>query len=159
MTTVIVRRIESRLEAMTQPGDAGLKASEALRAAADNLRSIEQICLEELDVQLKPILAFLDRGPRRPSNDELQALMRAADSALTACGALDKPLLGRALLMLCAMADALSQTDYWPDRALDPAIQLVALSRARSLPDEDAGALLDNLNLCLGQYLQHAGEA
>lgn len=157
MTSVIIRRVESRLERMVAPGNAGLKVSEALRAASENLQSIETICLEELDERLRPVLDFIGRpGTVRPTDAELQALIDHADRALTACGGLDKPHLGRALIMLCAMADALRHSNFWPAGALDPALGLVALFRHQSLPDRDSAVLLEQLNLCLARYLSHA---
>lgn len=55
-----------------------------------------------------------------------------------------------------AMADALSHTRYWPAGALTPAINLVAVFRHGTVPDADGEALLEQLHLCLAQYVRHA---
>ncbi|MFW2342236.1 hypothetical protein [Brevundimonas sp.] len=156
MTAVIIRKVESRLEKMVRPGGHGMKAHEALAGAEENLNSIEDICLKELDLRLAPIVAFLDYpADVRPSSESLAALIHHADRALTACGALTMPALGKTLLILSAMADALSQSDYWPQGALNPAINLISLFRVRDVPDKDAASLLSNLEMCLNQYVKH----
>ena len=157
MTGVIIRRVETRLEQMVRAGPRGMRAADALGRATENLKSIEDICREELDQRLAPIMAFAHRDPSvRPENSELQSLMNDVDRALTACGALNLPLLGKTLILLSAMADALTHTLYWPEGALNPAINLISLFRHTGLDDAGAEALLGQLNVCLAQYLRHA---
>ncbi|MBU1324679.1 MAG: hypothetical protein KJ676_05510 [Alphaproteobacteria bacterium] len=157
MTSVILRRVENRLERMVRPRGGGVRAADALEAAVENLKSIEDVCVQELDARLVPVLAFAHRDPAlRPSDAEMADLIHHADRALTACGALNLPLLGKTLVLLSAMADALSHTRYWPDGALTPAINLVAVFRHGSVPDADGEALLEQLHLCLTQYVRHA---
>jgi len=67
-------------------------------------------------------------------------------------------MLGRALIMLCALADALSHTDYWPAGALAPAINLLTLTRASHIPAPAAEALLGELHRCLACYIEHSGD-
>jgi hypothetical protein len=156
VTSVIIRQVENRLEKMVRTGGRGIKAHQALAGAEENLASIEEICLKELDLRLAPIIAFLDYPEDvRPSSESLVNLIHHADRALTACGALNKPALGRTLLILSAMADALSQSDYWPQGALNPAINLISLFRVRDVPHADATSLLSHLEMCLNQYVQH----
>jgi hypothetical protein len=136
-----------------------MRLDEALAAASANLRSIEDGCRRELDDRLARVLAFARRDPStRPSETELADLAHDVDRALTACGGLNLPLLGKALIVLSAMADALSQTLYWPSGALTPAINLVALFRNGGIEEAEGNLLLDQLHLCLAQYLRHAGE-
>lgn len=159
MTGVIIRRVETRLEKMVRAGPRGMRAADALGKANENLKSIEDICREELDQRLVPVLAFAHRDPAvRPSNAELAELMHNVDRALTACGALNLPLLGKTLILLSAMADALSHTLYWPEGALNPAINLISLFRHAGLDESGAEALLGQLNVCLAQYVRHAGD-
>lgn len=156
MTSVIIRRVENRLEKMVHTGSRGMTVRQALARTEENLASIEEICLHELDLRLAPIIAFLDYPEDvRPSSESLLNLIYHADRALTACGALNKPALGKTLLILSAMADALSQSDYWPQGALNPAVNLVSLFRVRDVPGEDAASLLSHLEMCLSQYVQH----
>lgn len=158
MTSVIIRRVENRLERMVRPRGGGVRVGDALEAAAENLRSIEDVCVQELDARLVPVLEFARRDPGiRPSDADLADLIHHVDRALTACGALNQPLLGKTLILLSAMADALSHTRYWPDGALTPAINLVAVFRHGSVPDVEGDALLRQLHLCLTQYVRHAG--
>jgi len=160
LTGVIIRRVENRLERMVRPRGGGIRADEALAAAADNLRSLEDVCRQELDERLAPVLAFTRREPsERPSDAEMADLVHHVDRALTACGALNLPLLGKALILLSAMADALSQTRYWPSGALTPAINLVALFGHGGIDDAEGELLLEQLHLCLAQYVRHAGES
>lgn len=160
MTAIIIRRIETRLETMVKPRAGGVTVDQALRAAETNLAGIESICRDELDRRLKPILAFIGRNPdRRPDDDDLRELIAHAEAALTACGALNQPLLGRTLVMLCAMADALSHTQYWPRGALNPAINLISLFQSGHLPDAEGEALMQELHRCLAQYVRHIGDA
>lgn len=157
MTSVIIRRVENRLERMVRPRGGGVRVGDALEAAAENLRSIEDVCRQELDARLTPVLEFARRDPSvRPSDGEMADLVHHVDRALTACGALNLPLLGKTLILLSAMADALSHTTYWPDGALTPAINLVAIFRHGTVPDADGEALLEQLHLCLAQYVRHA---
>lgn len=136
-----------------------MRVDEALAAASENLRSIEDVCRQELAERLEPVLAFAQRDPSaRPSDGEIADLVHHVDRALTACGALNLPLLGKALILLSAMADALSHTRYWPAGALTPAINLVVLFRHGGIDDAEGELLLQQLHLCLAQYLRHAGE-
>ena len=157
MTAVIIRKIETPLQRMLQRKGSGIKVSEAIEAAGANLSSVEDICKAELDRRLVPILAHLARDPhQRPSDEELAGIMSDADAALTACGALNLPMLGRALIMLCALADALRHTDYWPSGALAPAINLITLARASRIDTPAAEALLGELHRCLQRYIEHS---
>ena len=159
MTGVIIRRVENRLERMVRPRAGGIRVDEALAAAEENLRSIEDVCRQELDERLVPILDFARRDPAvRPTHAETTELIHHVDRALTACGALNAPLLGKTLILLSAMADALSHTNYWPKGALTPAINLVALFRQESVRDVEGEALLEQLHLCLAQYVRHAAQ-
>jgi hypothetical protein len=155
VTHVTIRKVANRLERMVRPGSNGIKARQALTDAEKNLASIQESCLRELDLRLAPIVAFLDYPPEvRPSPETLATLVHHADRALTACGALNKPKLARTLLILSAMVDALSQSDHWPQGALNPAINLISLFRVRDVPDEDAASLLSHLEMCLTRYVQ-----
>jgi len=155
VSAVTIRKVANRLERLVRAGGDGIKARKALTDAEKNLATIEESCLRELDLQLGPIIAFLDQAPEvRPSPESLAALIHHADRALTACGALNKPKLAQTLLILSAMADALGQSDYWPQGALDPAINLISLFRVRDVSDKDAASLLSHLELCLNQYVQ-----
>lgn len=157
MTSVIIRRVESRLEKMVRPGTGGLRAGDALDAAAANLRTIEAVCLEELEERLGPLRAFANRpDDLRPTDAEFADLLQHVDRALTACGALNRPRLGQALLLLSAMTDALSHTHYWPRGALNPAIGLVTLFHHSEATDDEASSMLSQLQLCLNQYVRHA---
>lgn len=156
MTAVIIRRVENRLQAMVRARD-GIRPSEAIAAAEANLASLETVCREELALRLDKVKAFIDRDPhQRPAVEELDQLIRDADAALTACGALGVPALGRSLVMLCAQADALRQTQYWPPGALNPAVELAILLHSGRLPEASAGVLLVELELCLARYLNHS---
>ena len=160
MTGVIIRRVESRLERMLRPHGGGLRVDEALEAATENLKAIEDVCRQELDARLGPVIRFGRRDPAvRPTDEEMSELVHHVDRALTACGALNLPLLGKTLIVLSAMADALRHTDYWPTGALNPAINLVMLFRQGAVADDDGEALLRQLHLCLTQYVRHAEEA
>lgn len=90
MSAVTIRKVANRLERMVRAGGDGIKARKALTDAEKNLATIEESCLRELDLQLGPIIAFLDQAPEvRPSPESLAALIYHADRALTACGALN----------------------------------------------------------------------
>lgn len=159
MTSVIIRRVTTSLEKMVRAHE-GVRVSEALAAAQANLDSIEDICLEELDLRLLPLTEFARDYPVvRPPDAVLQQVGRNASAALTACSGLNKPLLGRTLLMLCAMIDALSHTRYWPDGALNPAIAMLGLLRSGQVPDTLAEDLITELQRCLVQYVEHADAA
>lgn len=156
MTAVIIRRVENRLQAMVRARN-GLRPRDALAAAEANLASLEAVCREELGLRLTRVLGFIDRDPhQRPDVLELDQLIRDADAALTACGALAEPVLGRALIMLCAQADALRQTPYWPPGALNPAVELISLIHSGRLQQDSATLLLAELELCLERYLNHS---
>lgn len=158
MTAVIIRRVENRLQTMVRARD-GIRSREALAAAEANLASLETVCREELALRLDKVKAFIDRDPkRRPTACELDQLINDADAALTACGALGVPALGRALVMLCAQADALRQSRYWPPGALNPAVELIVLLHSGKLPETSAGLLLRELELCLAAYLNHSAD-
>lgn len=158
MTSVIIRKIETPLQTMIRKRG-GMKVGDALEAAAANLSTLEDVCQAELDARLEPIQQLLAAPPnQRPSDETLQRVMMQADAALTACGALNLPMLGRALIMLCALADALQHTRYWPSGALTPAINLVTLTRSRHIADDSAEALLAELQRCLVRYLEHSEE-
>lgn len=157
MTAVIIRKIETPLQRMVQRAKGTLTVEAAIEAASANLTSIEDICAAELDRRLDPIMSYLARDPKqRPTDEELAEIMANADAALTACGALNFPMLGRALIMLCALADALRHTDYWPAGALTPAINLVTLTRASHISTEAAEGLLHELHRCLASYIDHS---
>lgn len=159
MTSVIIRRVTTSLEKMVRAHD-GVRVSDALAAAEANLASIEGICLEELDLRLLPLAEFARDYPVvRPPDPVLQQVGRNASAALTACSGLNKPLLGRTLLMLCAMTDALSHTRYWPDGALNPAIAMIGLLRSDQVPDSLAEDLITELQRCLVQFVGHADAA
>jgi len=157
VTRVVLRRVEHRLAAMVKPRRGGVRVAEALAAAAENLKGIEAECRRDLEDSLAPIMAFLARNPdERPADEEIVALLSHVNRALTACGALDLPLLGRTLIMLGAMADALAATRHWPAGALNPAINLVWLFSQRTVPSKEAEALIAQLQLCLDQYRDYA---
>jgi hypothetical protein len=154
---VTIRKIETPLQRMVQRPVGGIRVKEALDAAVTNLLTIEDICSEELDRRLVPLMSHLARDPaQRPTDEELASIMSDADAALTACSALNLPMLGRALIMLCAFADALRNTDYWPTGALTPAINLVTLTRASHISTEAAEGLLVELQRCLVRYIEHS---
>ncbi|MGQ2989601.1 MAG: hypothetical protein ACT6RD_09820 [Brevundimonas sp.] len=153
MTAVTFRKVESRLEWMVRCGR-GLRPGEALAAAAANLGGLRDDCLGEIDRRLQPLAEFALRDPAtRPTPAELDTLVEHADAALTACGAVDMPLLGRALVMLCAMADAIRQADRWPPGALNPAINFAHLIRIGAVSDEEAQTLMTELDKCLAAYV------
>lgn len=153
--SVVARRIEMRLEQMVR-ADRGLTARQALMAADRRLDVIRTDCLRELDLRLERLQVFAQRDPAvRPSDEALDGVIAQAEAALTACGGLNRPMLGRALVLLCAMADALMHTRYWPEGALNPAIDLVGLCRWGDLPDAQGEVLIQALQTCLAQYLRH----
>lgn len=152
MTAAIAKRIETRLERLIQQG-AGPTAGQALASAGRNLKTLEVACLKTLDARLTVLTAFRDQGTEtRPADDTLRRLSKEADEALTACAALDMPLMAEALLMLSAQVDALKQTSRWPAGALDPAIDYVLLVRGGGLNDKAAEWLMKALGDCLDQY-------
>lgn len=156
MTSVILRKIETPLQRMVQRRG-GIRVSEALAAAAANLETLEEICQAELDLRLRPVLTLLDKNPAvRPLDEELAEVMAQANAALTVCGVLKLPMLGQALIMLCALADALRHTTYWPAGALTPAVNLVTLTRAGHIGDAAAETLLGELQRCLVRYIEHS---
>lgn len=155
MTALAARRIELRLEQMVG-AERGLTARHALMAADRRLDLIRDDCRRELDVRLERLNAFARRDPaQRPPDQTLERVILEAEAALTACGALNRPMLGRALGLLCAMAHALMHTRYWPEGALNPAINLVGLCRAGDLPGPQGEVMLQALERCLAQYLRH----
>lgn len=155
MSAVVARRIELRLEQMVG-SERGLTARHALMGADRRLDLIRADCRRELDLRLERLAAFARRDPvTRPPDETLEQVILEAEAALTACGALNQPMLGRALGMLCAMADALMHTRYWPEGALNPAINLVGLCRTGDLPEPQGEVLLQALERCLAQYLRH----
>lgn len=156
MTTVVIRKIEQRLERMVRTRE-GLRPNEALAAAEENLLGMRADCLAEVDQRLAVLHQFGERHPkRRPPDGELETLLADAEAALTACGALDMPFMGDALVMLCAMVDALRHSDQWPDGALAPALGFIGLARRGALPDEIARKLLNELDRCLQTYVAAA---
>lgn len=101
-------------------------------------------------------MALLDRDPAvRPSDEDLAEVMAQANAALTVCGVLKLPMLGQALIMLCALADALRHTTYWPAGALTPAVNLITLTRAGHIGDAAVATLLGELQRCLARYIEH----
>lgn len=156
MTSVILRRIETPLQRMVQRRG-GIKVSEALGAAAANLETLEEVCHAELDLRLRFVMTLLDRDPAvRPPDEDLAEVMSQANAALTVCGVLKLPMLGRALIMLCALTDALRHTTYWPAGALTPAVNLVTLTRAGRIGAAAAETLLGELQRCLARYIEHS---
>lgn len=156
MTSVILRKVETPLQRMVQRRG-GIKVSEALAAAAANLETLEDICQAELDLRLRPVLTLLDRNPAvRPPDEDLAEVMAQANAALTVCGVLKLPMLAQALIMLCALADALRHTTYWPAGALTPAVNLVTLTRAGHIGAAAAETLLGELKRCLARYIEHS---
>lgn len=145
-------RPAGRLAGMINARD-GLTPRAALAMAERRLDEIRGRCRAELERRLDLIAAFAARDPdARPSNEALGRLVRHAEAALTACGALERPLLGRALVLLCAHCDALRTARAWPPEALVPALGLVGLLRTRRLGDAEAERMLDGLARCLTLY-------
>lgn len=156
MTPVVLRKIETPLQRMVRRGG-GVKVRVALAGAAANLETLEDSCRAELDLRLRPVMALLDRNPAaRPPDDDLAEVMAQANAALTVCGVLKLPMLGRALIMLCALTDALRQTTCWPAGALTPAVNFVALARAGHIGDAAAETLLEELQRCLARYIGYS---
>ncbi len=148
-----VRKIELRLERLMAQG-AGPTVGQAVKAAKQNLRELEPACLKVLDTRLAQISAILDGDPtRRPSDDEFAALLAHADEALTACTPLALPLMGQALLLFSAQADALRSADRWPIGALSPAIDFINLVRAGHIEGAAADHVVRELRTCLHQYI------
>lgn len=159
MTAVVATRIETRLERLIRQG-AGPTVGQALASADRNLKDMEQSCLQTLDARVRRLTVFRDQGTAiRPCDETLGRLSKDADEALTACSALDMPLMAEALLMFSAQVDALKQTSRWPVGALDPAIDFILLVRADGLDDAAAEWLMKALGDCLDQYSGFASDA
>ncbi|MGA0546816.1 hypothetical protein ACO2Q1_16210 [Brevundimonas sp. VNH65] len=152
MTSVTFRKVELGLERMVR-GNRGMRPADALAAAEANLADAAPQFLSDMDAGLEAIWAFAARDPAlRPSRQELDDLVTAAGAALTLSGAVGRPHLGRALVMLCALADALREADRWPTGALNPAIDFIRLIRSDSLNEDQMQALLSELDKCLENF-------
>lgn len=157
MSAVIVRNVDNPLLRMVRPRSGGIRVGEALAAASANLAQLEAQCVTALDERLEALARFAREHPAvRPPPASLDQLISDAESALTVCGGVGRPLLAKALILLSAMADTLKHTDYWPVGALTPAINLACLFRNADVSDSEGEALLKQLGLCLDQYVRRA---
>lgn len=150
--TVAYRRVETSLQRMLRrPG--GVKATEAIRAAEENLASIEGACSQELDRLIEAIVAVVQPGSgRRLGEAELKSVIDFGEQALTACGALTEPFLGEVLRVLCALADTLVEIDTALEGALEPIVNLLLLTRRGGIPAEEGGVVLKQLQRRLDNY-------
>lgn len=158
MTSVIFREVQTNLQRlMKRPG--GIKASQALAAAEANLGSIQDACLASLDAELAEIRVFAGLGAtRRLEHDELRSLIGVAERALTVTTGVSIPLIGEALRMVCSLAEALMETEHWPEGALEPALNTLTLIRHGQLDRDSGEMLLGELQRCLERYQRLASK-
>lgn len=156
MSAVVIRPVFTSLQKMIDsPG--GRRAADVLQAAAANLAGLEDRLAGELDGVLEGLRSLIDGpGRGRPDPAAFAEIRRLVEHALSLCGPLGQTDLAAAIQMLGVQADTLSETDWWPERALGPALDLVCLRRAGALPEGAFGRLMEQLQLCQKRYREQA---
>lgn len=138
-----------------QPG--GVSVQQAIQRAEQNLVGLRDGSRELIDGHLVRLRALV--VSRRPTLDELAQIRSLADEMMTYSAAAGLAGMGDVLDRLCGMTDALHDSAYWSDGALEPVMDALKLARAEVVPPEAMGPLLQGLDRCIarfsGQALTH----
>lgn len=155
MTQVSFRKVRYRLRDMVDKPE-GMRASDALRRAEENLHKTAPLRLEEIDRGLAELHALIGhQSCARPSDDQLHVIRRLSNDLMGYCLEAPLPSLAQVLSKLCGMTETLLHSHYWVPGALDPALELATLCRRGAVPHGQVHMLLDGLDACIRQYRSH----
>ena len=125
---------ENRLGKMVrEPG--GVRIGQALEQAGHNLDSIQDSCLEAMDVQIAELERLCTEGGRQPADGVKDRIYDLANDIVAVAGAFQLKELGQAAFSLCELTDRLRTRGKWNQAAVE-----VHLSAFRLLRQPDPGA-------------------
>ena len=145
MTTVIRRNPVNRLmKLVRRPG--GPTVSEALAAAQDNLKSMQEECLQAMDAKLALISAAVARCRTQPTAEDTKILYDLSNDVLEIAGVFEMAQLGQAASSLCDLMDRCRTYGRWNQPALEVHLNgLIALRAAGGVSDDFTQQVLDGL--------------
>lgn len=122
-----------------QPG--GVKVSEAIDRAAENLETLRDSCLGEIDLQLQKIERLHAAAGQRPSPEVQEAIYRLSNDIHGVAGMFDLPDLGAAAYSLCELIERLRLGGRWNPAAIEVHLAAFRLFRhPEAAADERARA-------------------
>jgi len=132
---------ENRLaKLIRKPG--GVKLNEAVRQAEENLKSVQDSCLEALDGYLAEIERLHVEGGSKPSEAAKESIYQLANDIHGMAGVFGLGDLGDAAFSLCELVDRLRAAGRWNAASVE--VHLSALRLLR-LPGGDHGDMIEGL--------------
>lgn len=143
---------ENRLAKMIrEPG--GVKLNEAVRQAEENLKSVQDSCLEALDGYLAEIERLHREGGAKPSEAAKASIYQLANDIHGMAGVFGLGDLGRAAFSLCELVDRLCAAGRWNAASVE--VHLSALRLLRQ-PGGDHGDMLEGLRRVVARVPRQA---
>lgn len=128
----------------------GICIADAVKRAEKNLGTLRDGSRELIDGHLLRLRKLVQA--RRPTGEELAQIRALADDMLTYTAAAGLLGMGDVLDRLCGMTDALEESGYWVDGALEPVMDALKLARAEMVPAEAMAPLIQGLDRCIARF-------
>jgi len=145
--TVIIRKIRTALQ-REYLKSGGIQIQVAIDQAEENLGSLAEQCLDQIDETIDLIAEMTADPRRRPSTSELLRIHALVNVMLGACAATNTPGLVDTLYALARLVAGLLATDTWLDGALTPAVNLLRLVRRGVLGPDEIEVLVGGIDQC-----------
>lgn len=151
MTSVIIRRVKTNLEAKTRlPG--GMKVSESIAKAESNLVDLSDVAQQLVDDGILRLTELVDPESQRPSPAALDEINQLADALLGYCSALARPGLDQCLQSLGYLVQAVAVSELWRPGTFGPSLAMIKLTARSSLAPAQTKVLLDAVAKCIAHY-------
>lgn len=122
---------------LAEPG--GVRVSDAIHKATENLETIRSSCLETIDRCLSEIEGHHLSGGRKPSEETKDHVYRLSNEIHGLAGVFGLKQLGEAAYSLCELVDRLRASGAWRRDAVEVHVSaLRLLRRPEHAPDPDA---------------------
>ena len=134
---------ENRLaKLIRKPG--GVRLNDAVRQAEENLKSVQDSCLEALDGYLAEIERLHAEGGAKPSDAAKASIYQLSNDIHGLAGVFGMGDLGHAAFSLCELVDRLRAADRWSAASVE--VHLSALRLLRQIGGMDHGDILEGLH-------------
>ncbi len=127
---------------ITEPG--GIRVTDAVAAATQNLESVRQTCLDKVDRCLNEIEALHAEAGRKASPEVRDEIYRLANQIHGLAGVFGLAPLGEAAFSLCELIDRLQHAGAWRWDAVEVHLNALRLLRRPEHVD-DCDAVLEGL--------------
>lgn len=154
--SVVIRKVKTALQAEYRKAG-GIRVDQAIAQADENLGSMSEACLEQIDAALAVVMEMTADPRRRPSPDELRKLHALINDMLACCASVQIEGFAQTLYAVAKLVGTLLATEAWIDGTLTPAVSLLRLVRRGSIAAGDIKAVIAGIDQCARHLRPVAG--